>query len=54
MKVRIVQVVEVDPKAWAKEYGLDEKEVRQDVKAYFGWQAQAIVDDLGLAPREEA
>jgi hypothetical protein len=36
MKVRIVLTVDVDPEAWANEYGVDRSEVREDVKRYVG------------------
>jgi hypothetical protein len=34
MKVKISFTLDVDAKAWAVEYGLDAREVREDVKLY--------------------
>jgi hypothetical protein len=36
MKVRITITVTVDEKEWARAYGLDERDVREDVKQYIG------------------
>ncbi|MFI0814067.1 hypothetical protein ACH4TX_27940 [Streptomyces sp. NPDC021098] len=35
MRVRIVIALDVDPDAWAREYGVARPDVRTDVKAYF-------------------
>jgi hypothetical protein len=35
MKVRLTETIEVDPKSWATEFGIDPKEVREDIKLYF-------------------
>ena len=50
VKVRICTTVDVDPKAWACEYGIDYKDVRKDVKAYFSGWPQGQIDELDLAP----
>lgn len=34
MKIVVQVVVEVDPEAWADEYGIDKSEVRGDIKQY--------------------
>lgn len=34
MKIVVQVVVEVDPEAWADEYGISKSEVRQDIKDY--------------------
>jgi uncharacterized alkaline shock family protein YloU len=34
MKIVVQLVVEVDPEAWADEYGVNKSEVRQDIKDY--------------------
>lgn len=45
------QTVEVDVEGWALSFGIDKKDVRNDVKAYFeGWFAQQI-ETLGLGPK---
>ena len=49
MKVRINQTVNIDAEAWALEYGLDPKDVREDVKMYFETWLQEHVRELGLA-----
>ncbi|MFD7164908.1 hypothetical protein [Streptomyces violascens] len=36
MKVRITITLDVDAEAWAHEYGLDRRDVREDVKDYVG------------------
>ena len=35
MKVKIQFTLEVEAEEWAKEYGIDVHEVREDVKNYF-------------------
>jgi hypothetical protein len=50
MKIKITQTVEIDPAKWALEYGVDPKNVREDVQSYFkGWFQQQI-NALGLQP----
>jgi hypothetical protein len=48
MKIRLSVIVEVDPKAWANEYGIEPRDVRSDVKRYFDSFAQEHVNNLGL------
>jgi hypothetical protein len=48
MKIHLSIVVEVDPKAWANEYGIEPREVRSDVKLYFDSFVQEHVNNLGL------
>ena len=49
MKVRIpAQTVDVDPEAWANEFGVDKENVRKDVQAYFEGWFQQQVEALGL------
>lgn len=53
MKIRIpAQTVQVDPDAWAHEYGVDRADVRKDVLAYFAHIAQEQIDALGLGGKE--
>lgn len=33
--IEIATTVDIDPKLWASEYGIDESEVEADVKAYY-------------------
>ena len=53
MRVRIICTVDVDPKAYAEEYGIEVSEVREEIKRRFEWVPQEIIDELGLAPVEE-
>lgn len=46
MKVRLTVTVEVDPSAWADEYGCERSEVREDVRSYF-------TDGIGQFPAIE-
>lgn len=46
MKVLIQETVEIDPVAWAKEFNIELKEVREDVKSYFGSFCQSQADYL--------
>lgn len=39
MKVRIAVTVDVDPEAWAEEYGIESSGVREDLKT---WVVNAI------------
>jgi hypothetical protein len=48
MKIKIVQTVEIDPEAWAKEFGIDQSAVREDVQSYFRGWCQQQVEILGL------
>ena len=49
MKIRIpAQTVNVDPDAWAHEYGIERANVRGDVIAYFANFPQEQIDVLGL------
>ena len=53
MKIRIpAQTVNVDPDAWAHEYGIDLADVRKDVMAYFAHIAQEQIDALDLADKK--
>lgn len=53
MKIHIpAQTVNVDPDAWAHEYGVDRTDVRKDVIAYFTHAAQEQIDALGLTSKE--
>ncbi len=45
------QTVEVDVEAWANEFGVDQKAVRDDVKAYFRTWCEEQVALLGLGPK---
>lgn len=43
MKVRIELTVDVDPEAWALNYGCDRSEVREDVQSY---AKAAVLDQM--------
>ena len=45
------QTVEVDVEAWANEFGVDAKDVRDDVKAYFRTWCEEQVALLGLGKK---
>lgn len=53
MKVRISFTLDVDPEAWANEYGVAAAEIRQDVQTYFRIGAQEQLEFLGLGQKEE-
>ena len=60
MKIKINVTVEVDPEAWALDFGLDytvpverKRLVREDVQSYFDSFCQEQVDALSLAPVKE-
>ena len=44
MKIKIVQTVEVDPIAYATEYGIDQKDVRKDVQESYAYIIQQLID----------
>lgn len=48
MKVRVSTVVDVDPEAWAREFGVDRKDVREDVRIYFDTIVQGQLEVIGL------
>ena len=48
MKVRVTVTVEIDPQAWALNYGIPLSEVRDDVKDSVAYTAQAHLDDIGV------
>ena len=48
MKVKIEVTVDVDVEAWALEYGIEEIEVRKDVKEYFQIGAIQMLESLDL------
>ncbi len=49
IKIKIpAQTVSVNADDWALAYGIDRKNVRADVKAYFECQAQEQIDGLEL------
>ena len=55
MKIKIVQTVEIDPAAWAVEFGLDPATlpaIKRDVESYFDNWLQAQVERLQLQPKE--
>ncbi len=60
MKVRVSFTLDVDPEAWANEYGVgllatgvSEAEIRKDVQTYFRIGAQEQLNFLGLGQKEE-
>lgn len=55
MKILIpAQTVHVDPEAWAIEYGIDPKDVRESVKQHFEHVLQTQIDLMGLNPARPA
>jgi hypothetical protein len=48
MKVRVTITLDIDPDAWALEYGCDVDEVREDVRAYVTNSTYANLAGLGL------
>jgi hypothetical protein len=44
MRVRISFTVEIDPDAWASEYGIDREDVRRDVHTYVEGSVRALLD----------
>jgi hypothetical protein len=57
MKIRLTETINVDPDKWAKAYGIDRKDVREDVLYYFqsyGNLQQERINHLGLAPDKPA
>tara|TARA_Y100000310_G_scaffold338498_1_gene428292 strand:- start:89 stop:250 length:162 start_codon:yes stop_codon:yes gene_type:complete len=53
MKVLINFTVDINEKTWARDYGLDPKEVRQDVKKHVCSGIHDHLYDLGLLDYEE-
>lgn len=49
MKVRVTTTVDIDPEAWASEFGVDKADVREDVRVYFNGIVQGTLDNIGLA-----
>ena len=49
MKIKIQFTINVDPEAWANEYGIDLDDVREDVKRYIENHSREQVEFLGLA-----
>lgn len=50
MKIALNITVEVNQEAWASEFGLDAKEVREDVRTYLENSVYSLIQELGLAP----
>ena len=48
MKVKIEFTVDIDPEAWAEEYGLARGDVREDVKAWVSSQTITQIHTEGL------
>jgi len=48
MKIKITHTVDIDPKKWAAEYGIDISEVRKDAACYFFNLCQEQVERLGM------
>lgn len=51
MKVRVEFTIDIDPEAWAEEYGVERSEVREDVKQHFVSDAFMSAADLGVLIR---
>jgi hypothetical protein len=54
MKIKITQIIEIDPEKWANEYGVDIKDVRKDAASYFAAWCQDQVERLGLQKDSDA
>ena len=48
MKIKLTETVNIDPQAWADEYGIPLDEVKEDVKDYFAHWCQEQIERLGL------
>lgn len=48
VKIRVSFTVDIDPEAWATEYGVAPEDVRTDVQSYLGQNAHTQLADLGL------
>jgi hypothetical protein len=48
MKIKLSETVNIDPQAWADEYGIELADVRADVRVYFARWYQEQIDSLGL------
>jgi hypothetical protein len=48
MKVQVTVTVEIDPQAWADEYGSEIGNVRADVKRYAAQIVQQHFDSVGV------
>lgn len=52
IKIKLpAQTIKVDAEAWATEYGVPLKMVREDIKAYFTGVAQQQIEALGLGEK---
>lgn len=52
MKVRIVLTLNIDPEAWATEYGLEKSEVRDDVRLWVQGEVMEGLNDRGMLLKE--
>lgn len=48
MKVAIKVTLDIDPEAWAFEFGIDPEKVREDVQTYFADTCEQQLLRLGL------
>jgi len=48
MKVRIEMTVDIDEESWAVNYGVEDSEVRQDVKDYCEWTVLEQLAAVGV------
>lgn len=48
MRIRVTVSVDVDDQAWADEYGMDRRDVRDDVRRYITKAIDSQLSDLGL------
>ena len=48
MRVLVKVVLDVDPEAWALEYGIERSEVRGDVQTYFADFCRGQLEHVGL------
>ena len=47
MKIKVTFTLDVDPEAWALEYGIPKKEIRADVQSYFEYTAREQLLKIG-------
>lgn len=53
MKIKVTFTLDVDPEAWALEYGIQRKDVRADVQSYFEYNAKEQLIHIGCSVPKE-
>ena len=54
MKVRITTTVEIDPQAWALDYGIRIKQVHKDVQEWAEYLIAETLRERGMIPKTDA